>query len=52
MNTLLIVVLVALPIAVIAYLSNVTLDMSGNAKGNCKSEDYQIADKIAAKRNN
>ena len=52
MNTLLIVVLVALAIAVIAYLSNVLPDMGGTAKGTCNSEDYQIADKIAARKNN
>ena len=52
MNTLLMVVLVALVIAVITYLSNVLPDMGGNAKGKCSSADYELADKIAQRKNN
>ena len=51
MNTLLTLVVVALAIAVIAYLSNVLSDMGSSAKGKCDSKDYEIADQIAQKRN-
>ena len=52
MNTLLMVVLVALVIAVITYLSNVLPDMGGNAKGKCSSADYELANKNEKRKKN
>lgn len=51
MNTLIVLVLIAIAVAVVAYLFNVLPDMGGSEKGSCNSEDYEIADKIASKRN-
>lgn len=52
MNTFVTVVLVAFAVAVIAYLFSVLSDKDNSEKGKCNSKDYEIAEKIAARKNN
>lgn len=51
MNTMITVVLAVVAIALVVYLFNVSFDKVGNEKGKCNEEDYEIADKVASKRN-
>lgn len=51
MNTIITVVLAVVAISLVVYLFNVSLDKVGNEKGKCNSEDYEIADKVASRKN-
>ena len=52
MHTILTLVLLVLAVAVIVYLYHALPDMNGFGTGKCTSEDYEIAEKIAARKNN
>ena len=52
MNTIVSIIIVAFAVAVFAYLFSVLSEQDKNEKGTCNSEDYEIADKIAARKNN
>ena len=44
--------LVAAAIAIVVYLLVILPDMGKPSKGKCTEEDYEIADKIAARHHN
>ena len=52
MNTIVSIIIVVFAVAVFAYLFSVLSEQDKNEKGTCNSEDYEIADKIAARKNN
>ena len=52
MSTFVLIVLVAFAVAFFAYLFSVLSDQDKSEKGKCNSKDYEIADKIATRKNN
>ena len=52
MNTFVTVVLIAFAVAVVAYLFSVLSDKDINEKGKCDAKDYEIAEKVASRKNN
>ena len=51
MNTFIMLALIAFATIVLVYLFTVLSDYRGFGEGKCDEEDYNIADKIAAKLN-
>ena len=50
MHTILTFALLILAVPVIVYLYHALSDMNGLGKGKCNSKDYEIAEKIAEKK--
>ncbi len=51
MHTILTFALLILAVPVIVYLYHAVSDMNGLGAGKCNSKDYEIAEKIAEKKN-
>ena len=52
MNTLIVLIIMALAFATLAYLYHIVPDTEDHGKGRCNSEDYDIAAKIANRKHN
>ncbi|MCR5231914.1 MAG: hypothetical protein K6B64_04630 [Acholeplasmatales bacterium] len=52
MSTFVTIALITLAVVGIVYLYKVLSEADMDEKGKCNAKDYEIADKIAAKKNN